>query len=111
MAEWGALPFEEDDVPGPRRVPLTISELTAEIRGLVEGEFSKVAVEGEISNCRPASSGHIYFSLKDDYAQIRAVLFRKEAQQLKFRVEDGMHVIARGRVSVYAARGEYQIIV
>jgi exodeoxyribonuclease VII large subunit len=69
-----------------------------------------VTVEGEVSNCKPWSSGHIYFTLKDDYAQVRAVLFRMQARQLKFRLEDGMHVVVRGRLSVYEVKGEYQLI-
>ena len=76
----------------------------------IEGAFASVAVEGEISNCRQWSSGHIYFTLKDDHAQIRAVMFRTTARQLKFRPEDGMRVVARGRLSVYEVKGEYQIV-
>lgn len=106
------LPFdEEEDAPGPQRAPLSVSELNAQLRHLIEGEFSAVTVEGEISNCRPWSTGHIYFSLKDDYAQIRAVMFRKEARALKFKAEDGLRVVARGRLSVYEVKGDYQLIV
>ena len=100
-----------DDGPEPEgREPLTVSELTAHLKGLVEGTFNHVAVIGEISNCKPWSSGHIYFTLKDDYAQLRGALFRREARLLKFRLEDGMKVIVRGRLSVYEVKGEYQII-
>ncbi len=67
-------------------------------------------VEGEISNCKQWSSGHLYFTLKDDYAQIRAVMFRTSVRQLKFRPEDGMHVLVRGRLSVYEVKGEYQLV-
>ena len=109
--DWTGLPFDDDEGAGPRRAPLSVSELTAQLKHLVEGEFSSVTVEGEISNCRPWSTGHIYFTLKDDYSQIRAVLFRKEARVLKFRAEDGLRVVARGRLSVYEVKGDYQLIV
>jgi len=87
-----------------------VSEVTARLKSLVEGGFGSLAVEGEISNCRQWSSGHIYFTLKDDYAQLRAVMFRMTARLLKFRPEDGQHVVARGRLSVYEAKGEYQLV-
>jgi exodeoxyribonuclease VII large subunit len=75
----------------------------------VERAYSEVWVEGEISNYRPADSGHLYFSLKDDSAQVRVVMFRSQAKLLRFRPEAGMQVIARGRVTIYDARGELQI--
>ena len=107
----GLLFDDIDDRPDPEgRQPLTVSELTAHLKGLVEGTFNQVAVIGEISNCKPWSSGHIYFTLKDDFAQLRGALFRREARLLKFRLEDGMRVIVRGRLSVYEVKGEYQII-
>jgi exodeoxyribonuclease VII large subunit len=89
---------------------LSVSEITAAIRDTIDGAFGFLTVEGELSNCRQWSSGHIYFTLKDDAAQLRAVMFRTTARTLKFRPEDGMHVIARGRLSVYEAKGEYQIV-
>jgi exodeoxyribonuclease VII large subunit len=101
------LPF--DDAPR-RRATLSVSDLTARLKSLIEEGFGALAVDGEISNCKQWSSGHIYFTLKDDYAQIRAVMFRQTARQLKFRPEDGMHVIARGRISVYEVKGEYQLV-
>src|SRR5512143_4018011 len=108
MAISRGLPFGDD---APRvRPPLTVSELTAQLKGLIEESFGSVAVEGEISNCRAWSSGHVYFTLKDDYAQLRAVAFRTTARQLKFQLEDGMHVVVRGRLSLYEVKGEYQII-
>ena len=111
--DWTGLPFDDefDERPGPRLAPLSVSELTAQLKHLVEHEFASVTVEGEISNCRPWSTGHIYFTLKDDFSQIRAVMFRKEARVLKFRAEDGLRVVARGRLSVYHAKGDYQLIV
>jgi len=102
------LPFE-DVRPAPRAA-FSVSELTARLKGVVENRFGVVAVEGEISNCRQWSSGHVYLTLKDDYAQLRAVMFRTTARLLKFRPEDGQHVVARGRLSVYEAKGEYQLV-
>lgn len=89
---------------------ISVSELSAEIRALLEGELGERFVEGEISNCRLWNTGHLYFTLKDDGAQIRAVMFRSSMQRLKFKPEDGLHVVARGRVSVYAPKGEYQLV-
>jgi exodeoxyribonuclease VII large subunit len=108
MPDRFGLPF--DDAPRVAERPLTVSELTAGIRELLEQGFGAIAVEGEISNCRQWSSGHLYFTLKDDRAQLRAVMFRTTVRTLRFRPEDGMHVIARGRLAVYDAKGEYQII-
>lgn len=89
---------------------LTVSELTEKIKDLLEMEFPDLWVEGEISNLRCPSSGHIYFTLKDDYSQIRAVIFKLNARPLKFRLEDGLLVICHGRLSLYEKRGEYQLI-
>src|SRR5205085_7700348 len=66
-------------------------------------------VDGEISNLRPAESGHVYFTLKDDGAQLRVVMFRAQARLLRFRPENGLHVLARGRITVYESRGELQL--
>ena len=109
MPRTGGLPFD-DEPPMQIEGPLSVSELTAGIRDLLERGFSSVLVEGEISNCRPWSSGHTYFTLKDDQAQLRAVVFRTTARLLKFRLEDGQRVVVRGRLSVYEAKGEYQIV-
>jgi len=81
-----------------------------EIRNLLEGHFEFLWVEGEISNFRAPVSGHYYLSLKDEKAQIRAVMFRPQARYLRFLPEDGMKVVAQGRVGVYEPRGEYQLI-
>ena len=94
----------------PLRYVLTVTELTQEIKDLLEERFSEVWVEGEISNLRIPPSGHLYFTLKDDFSQIRAVLFRMQARSLRFLPEDGLHVICRGRVSLYEKRGDYQLI-
>jgi exodeoxyribonuclease VII large subunit len=95
----------------PERKIYTVSELSLEIRKQLERHFLDVWVTGEISNLRPAASGHLYFTLKDANAQIRAVCFRNQARYLKFKPADGLSVIGRGRLSVYDARGEYQLLV
>lgn len=88
---------------------LSISELTKDIKGLLEKKFDLVWIQGEISNFKPHSSGHFYFSLKDKKAQINAVMFRGFNQQLKFKPVDGLEVMVRGRITVYEPRGNYQI--
>ena len=105
MSPSPGLPFDDD-----RAVPLSVSELTADLKQVVEETFGRVLVEGEISNCKQWSSGHIYFTLKDDRAQIRAVVFRMTARMLRFKLEDGLRVVVRGRVSLYEIKGEYQVI-
>ena len=90
---------------------LSVSELTRELKGLLEGRFARVSVRGEISNYRgPASSGHLYFTVKDAGACVSAVLFQREASRLKFAPRDGMGIVAHGRLSLYEPRGQYQII-
>ena len=89
---------------------LTVSELTERIRCRLEAEFSPIVVEGELSNCRPASSGHLYFSLKDAGAKIDAVMFRNRLRFLAFEPKDGMLLKVRGGLSVYAPRGSYSIV-
>ena len=111
------LPFEEPepiaatqpDPPAQRRV-LTVSELTGRIRALLEGQFTEVWVEGELSNSRVWNTGHMYFTLKDAGAQVRGVMFRSALRALRFTPQDGLRVVARGRVSVYDPKGEYQIV-
>src|SRR6476646_4244158 len=83
----------------PSRRALTVSELTARIRDLLSKNFTELSVEGEISNCREAQSGHLYFTLKDERAQIRCVWFKQDRRGVKFRVEDGMKVTLRGGIS------------
>ncbi len=94
----------------PLRTILTVSELTREIKEILEDRFLDVWVEGEISNLRIPPSGHIYFTLKDDACQIRAVLFKMQARTLRFVPEDGLHVVCHGRVGLYEKRGDYQLI-
>jgi exodeoxyribonuclease VII large subunit len=93
------------------RQPLSVSELTGLIRGELERRFSSVWVEGEISNFRAHGSGHWYFTLKDEFAQLRSACYRSSNQRIRFRPEDGLQVRARGRLSVYEQKGEYQLIV
>lgn len=86
-----------------------VADLVSAVRTTVERGYTDVWVEGEISNFRPAESGHLYFTLKDGEAQIRIVMFRSQARLLRFRPENGMQIIARGRVTIYDARGELQL--
>ncbi|MGH8276944.1 MAG: exodeoxyribonuclease VII large subunit, partial [Steroidobacteraceae bacterium] len=95
----------------PERKVWTVSELTAKIRDLLAKNFTNISVQGEISNCREAQSGHIYFTLKDDRSQVRCVFFKQQQRGIKFRPEDGLQMTVRGSISVYEARGEYQIYV
>jgi exodeoxyribonuclease VII large subunit len=88
----------------------TVSQLTQEIKDLLEEHFIDIWVEGEVSNVRVPPSGHIYFTLKDQWSQMRALIFKQQARHLRFTPEDGLHVICRGRVSLYERRGEYQLI-
>lgn len=89
----------------------SVSELTAELKALLENTFTGVWVEGEISNFKHHTSGHMYFTLKDDRGQLRAVMFRGSNRGLQFRPEDGLAVIVFGNVTIYEPRGEYQIYV
>jgi exodeoxyribonuclease VII large subunit len=111
------LPFETpspEDEPAeeaePSRRVWTVTSLTAAIRDLLETRFSDVWLEGELSNCRPWHTGHLYFTIKDANAQIKAVMWRSAFRSLRFRPEDGLVVLARGRVSVYDPKGEYQFV-
>ncbi len=88
----------------------SVRDLVAGIRNQLERDHPDLWVEGEISNCRPAPSGHLYFTLKDGDAQLPVVLFRRQAQLLRFRPQDGIAVLARGRISVYESRGQLQLI-
>jgi exodeoxyribonuclease VII large subunit len=123
MSDFFDLPFEEPDAPEPearhsapraakaavRRI-LTVTELTARIRRMLEEQFFEIWVEGELSNCRVWNTGHMYFTLKDAAAQVRGVMFRSALARLRFKPQDGLRVVARGRVSVYDPKGEYQIV-
>jgi exodeoxyribonuclease VII large subunit len=92
------------------RPVLRPSQLNALARDLLEGQFAQVWIQGEISNFSRPASGHLYFTLKDERAQVRCALFRMQAQRLRFLPRDGMQVLARGRLTLYEARGEYQLV-
>lgn len=102
--------MDTDFIPPERRI-FTVTELTQSIKGLLEDTFPFVWVAGEISNFRIPVSGHFYFTLKDPGAQINAVMFRAQNRSLRFRPEDGMAVLAMGRLNVYEPKGVYQIII
>ena len=89
----------------------TVTQLTTRLKGVVENNFSDVWVAGEISNFSRPQSGHCYLTLKDDNAQLRAVIWRGTASRLKFDVHDGLEVVCRGRLDVYPPRGSYQLVI
>ena len=105
--DFGGAPGTRPD----RRRALSVSELTDRIQGVLETEFFDVWIEGEVSNLKRASSGHVYFSLKDGSAQIDATVWKNDARRIRFRPEDGMQVLVRGAVRVYPPRGRYQVSV
>ncbi len=94
----------------PQRKTWTVSELSGRIRGLLGGEFSDIWVAGEISGCRTATSGHCYFTLKDEESQIQCVCFRGAMRYLRFKPQDGVAALVRGSIDVYEARGQYQLV-
>ena len=93
------------------RAVLSVSQLSQQLAAVMEERFPAVWVEGEISNFKVYGSGHAYFTLKDETAQLRAVLFRTRARRIRFEPKDGLHVMAFGSVEIYAQRGEYQLVV
>lgn len=99
-----------NDLPAGNERQYTVSQITHLIRGLLEEQFFRVTVEGEISNFRPSSTGHLYFSLKDEEAVLSVVMFKNRIPGLSFQPADGMKVKAFGNISVYAKRGNYQLI-
>ena len=101
------LEIEEPGVSA--RAPISIRDLTTAIRDLLEENFDEIWVAGEISNLRAPGSGHLYFTLKDETATLQAVMFRAEAARVGFSLEDGQAVVARGAVTVYESRGQYQL--
>ena len=118
MGDLFDTPFEDDEPPledpspAPPRIErriFTVSELTGGIRALLESSFGEIWVEGELSNCKVWNSGHMYFTLKDGGAQIKGVMFRSALRYLRFKPADGLRVVARGQISVYEPKGEYQL--
>jgi hypothetical protein len=97
---------------GPQQVRrvLSVSELNSNIRELLEEAFIDVWVDGELSNVKVWNTGHLYFTLKDSSAQIKAVMFRSAVRYLRFKPQDGQHVLVRGRVSAYEPQGDYQLV-
>ena len=93
------------------REPLSVSELNADIRGVIERSFSSVWVEGEITNFHIAASGHWYFSLTDGDSFIKAACFKGQNYRIRFKPFDGLQVRVRGRITIYEQRGEYQLLV
>src|SRR5262245_13574600 len=124
MSDLFDLPFEEeepeiadrqsDDRPSDRRSDvrrvLSVTELTVRIRDLLEGELVEVWVEGELSNCKVCNTGHLYFTLKDSATQLRGFMFRSSLRYLRFKPVDGLRVVARGKITVYEPKGEYQLV-
>jgi exodeoxyribonuclease VII large subunit len=120
MSDLFDLPFEDDDEPAQtpaepstpvtsRRI-LSVTELTVCLRDVLEAEFYEVWVEGELSNCRVWNTGHLYFTLKDSTSQVRGFMFRSALRDLRFKPADGLKVVARGKISVYEPKGEYQLV-
>jgi exodeoxyribonuclease VII large subunit len=99
-----------EDAPAPAAKVWSVGELVRQVRGLVERSYGQVSVEGEISNWRPAASGHCYFTLKDRDAQLSIVMFRRQASLLRFQPKDGDAVRLRGQLSVYESRGQMQLV-
>jgi exodeoxyribonuclease VII large subunit len=119
MSDLFDLPFEEDEPeletepapsPAPVRRIMSVTDLTIQIRDRLEADFLEVWVEGELSNCRLWNTGHLFFTLKDSASQIRGFMFRSALRYLKFKPTDGLRVVARGKISVYEPKGEYQIV-
>ena len=103
--------MEQVSFPFAERAILTVSEVSERIKIVLEDTFSDIWIEGEVSNLRTPASGHTYLTLKDEYSQLRAVLFKMQRRYLRFDPKDGMLVIARGRISLYEPRGEYQLVI
>jgi len=124
MSDLFDLPFEDDEPPAeeqgpalsevegplPTRRIFTVTELTVRVRDLLEERFFEVWVEGELSGVRLYNSGHLYFTLKDSSSLLKGLMFRSALRYLKFKPVDGLRVVARGKVSVYEPKGEYQIV-
>jgi exodeoxyribonuclease VII large subunit len=121
MPDLFDLPFEEEDgdpastqapAPTPERTRtiLSVTELTIRVRDALEQHVGEIWVEGELSNCRVWNTGHLYFTLKDSSSQLRGFMFKSALRYLRFKPVDGTRVIARGRISVYEPKGEYQLV-
>ena len=104
------LPAAVDRQPTVVRRVFSVSDLTVAVRDLLEAHLFEVWVEGELSNCKIWNTGHLYFTLKDDRSQLRGFMFRSSLRYLKFKPTDGTRVIARGKITVYEPKGEYQLV-
>lgn len=119
MPDLFDLPFEEEGgEPAPPQAPtpartrtiLSVTELTIRVRDALEQHVGEIWVEGELSNCKIWNTGHLYFTLKDPSSQLRGFMFKSALRYLRFKPTDGTRVIARGRISVYEPKGEYQLV-
>src|SRR5262252_7356406 len=123
MPDLFDLPFEEEEGDAPQRPAppqqaapartrtiLSVTELTIRVRDALEQQVGEIWVEGELSNCRVWNTGHLYFTLKDSSSQLRGFMFKSALRYLRFKPVDGTRVIARGRISVYEPKGEYQLV-
>jgi len=117
MSDLFDLPFEEapDEDPAPAPGPpvrqiFSVTDLTIRIRDVLEERIGEIWVEGELSNCRVWNTGHLYFTLKDATSQLRGFMFKSALRYLRFKPTDGTRVVARGRISVYEPKGEYQLV-
>src|SRR6478752_5952852 len=103
--------LDRNDHNSPQREILTPSELNRLARDVLEDALPLIWLEGEISNFTRSGPGHLYFPLKDSAAQVRCAMFKPRSTWLRFKPVDGMHVVARGRVTLYEARGEFQLVI
>jgi exodeoxyribonuclease VII large subunit len=103
--------YSSNDYPDDQQRAFTVSELNSEVRSLLENNFPSVLVEGEISNFSRPASGHWYFTLKDESAQVRCAMFRSRNMAVRFKPENGAKVQLRARLSLYEGRGDYQLLV
>src|SRR3989338_5366245 len=103
--------FTESKDQKQTRHIFTVSQITQDIKLILEAAFGEVWVEGEVSNFQAHHSGHFYFTLKDDSSVLPAAIFARANREVKFKIENGLKVVCAGKVSAYTARGQYQIIV
>src|SRR6516165_8093723 len=110
LLEEPRLEEPSDDRPTATRRVWSVTELTIQVRDALEQQIGEIWVEGELSNCKISNTGHLYFTLKDASSQLRGFMFRSALRYLRFKPHDGLRVIARGRISVYEPKGEYQLV-
>ena len=110
LLEEPRLEEPSDDRPTATRRVWSVTELTIQVRDALEQQIGEIWVEGELSNCKISNTGHLYFTLKDASSQLRGFMFRSALRYLRFKPADGTRVVARGRISVYEPKGEYQLV-